>query len=135
MIFHLQEKTRMHTHNINVKTATRKTPERCGQTTSLRMDGFITDISSSHPFDVIRADVVLSRLEDQANAGCGMHYEIYESRLISSALDHLCRLPMKDRPVFIGAADRKGITLTWAQEEHSQAAYREVMAEIAAEQE
>jgi hypothetical protein len=99
------------------------------------MDGFITDISSFHPFDVVRADVVISRLEVQAHAGCGLHYEIYESRLISSALDHLCRLPMKDRPVFIGAADRRGITLTWAQEERSQAAYSELMAEIAVEQE
>jgi len=119
----------------NVKTAAPESTERCGQTTSLRMDGFISDISSFHPFDVVRADVVISRLEVQAHAGCGLHYEIYESRLISSALDHLCRLPMKDRPVFIGAADRRGITLTWAQEERSQAAYRELMAEIAVEQE
>lgn len=123
----------MHTHNVNVKTATRKTPERCGKTSSLRMDGFITDISSAHPFDVVRADVVISRMETQAHAGCGLHYEIYESRLISSALDHLSRLPLKDRPIFIGAADRKGIRLTWAEGERSQAAYRELMAELDAE--
>ena len=119
----------------NVKTAAPESTERCLKTTCLRMDGFITDISSSHPFDVIRADVVISRLEDQANAGCGQYFEIYESRLISSALDHLCRLPMKDRPVFIGEADRRGITLTWAAEEKAQDAYRELMVEIAAEQE
>ena len=122
-------------HTQNVKTAAPESSERCGKTTTLRMDGFITDISSSHPFDVIRADVVISRLEKQAHAGCGLHYEIYESRLISSALNHLSRLPMKDRPVFIGVADRRGITLSWAEEDRSQAAYREVMAEIAAEQE
>ncbi|TPG56847.1 hypothetical protein [Ewingella americana] len=126
----------MHTHNVNSKTATTTPPERWGaKSTSLRMDGFITDISSSHPFDVIRADVVISRLEKHAHAGCGLHYEIYESRLIGSALDHLSRLPMKDRPVFIGTADRRGITLTWAAEEKAQNAYSELMAEIAAEQE
>ncbi|MDF1896697.1 hypothetical protein [Rahnella contaminans] len=126
----------MHTHNVNSKTATTTPPERWGaKSTSLRMDGFIRDISSSHPFDVIRADVVISRLEAQANNGCGLYFEIYESRLIGSALDHLSRLPMKDRPVFIGAADRRGIALTWAAEEKAQNAYCELMAEIAAEQE
>lgn len=99
------------------------------------MDGFITDISSSHPFDVIRADAVISRLETQANNGCGLYYEIFESRLIGSALDHLSRLPMKDRPVFMGAANRRGITLTWAAEEMAQIAYSELMAEIDAERE
>lgn len=125
----------MDTHNVNSKTATTTPPERWGaKTTMLRMDGFITDISSSHPFDVIRADVVISRLEKQAHAGCGLHYEIYESRLIGSALDHLSRLPMKDRPVLIGMADRRGITLTWTVEERSQTAYSELMAEIALDQ-
>jgi hypothetical protein len=123
----------MNTQNVN--TAAPESTERCRKTTTLRMDGFIKDISSSHPFDVIRADVVISRLEKQAHAGCGLHYEIYESRLIGSALDHLSRLPMKDRPVFIGSADRRGITLTWAAEEKAQNAYSELMAEIAAEQE
>ena len=123
-------------HTQNVKTAAPESSERWGaKTTTLRMDGFITDISSSHPFDVIRADVVISRLEKQAHAGCGLHYEIYESRLIGSALDHLSRLPMKDRPVFIGTADRRGIALSWAAEEEAQNAYCELMAEIAAEKE
>lgn len=74
----------MNTQNVN--TAAPESTERCGQTTSLRMDGFISDISSSHPFDVVRADVVISRLEVQAHAGCGLHYEIYESRLISKCI-------------------------------------------------
>ena len=123
-------------HTQNVKTAAPESSERWGaKSTSLRMDGFITDISSTHPFDVIRADVVISRLEAQASNGCGLYFEIYESRLISSALNHLSRLPMKDRPVFIGVADRRGITLSWAAEEKAQNAYCELMAEIAAEQE
>lgn len=121
----------MNTQNVN--TAAPESTERCARATILRMDGFISDISSSHSFDVIRADVVISRLEAYAGKICGSYYEIYQSRLISSALDHLSRLPMKDRPVFIGAADRKGITLTWAEEERAQDAYTELMAEIDAE--
>ncbi|EPR1888271.1 hypothetical protein ACU399_005729, partial [Escherichia coli] len=46
-----------------------------------RTDGFIRNIHSRNPFDVIRADVVISRLEKQAHWGCGLHYEIYEANL------------------------------------------------------
>jgi len=45
----------------------------------LRTDGFVRNIHSRNPFDVIRADVVLARMEKQANRACGLHYEIYES--------------------------------------------------------
>ena len=67
-----------------------------------RTDGFIRNIHSRNPFDVIRADVVISRLEKQAHWGCGLHYEIYEANLFDMAMNHLSRLPLKDRPVFIG---------------------------------
>ena len=77
-----------------------------------RTDGFIRNIHSRNPFDVIRADVVISRLEKQAHWGCGLHYEIYEANLFDMAMNHLSRLPLKDRPVFIGAAARKGLFLT-----------------------
>ncbi|HHO6778014.1 TPA: hypothetical protein ACRVPF_003466, partial [Escherichia coli] len=46
-----------------------------------RTDGFIRNIHSRNPFDVIRADVVISKLEKQAHWGCGLHYEIYEANL------------------------------------------------------
>ena len=49
-----------------------------------RTDGFIRNIHSRNPFDVIRADVVISRLEKQAHWGCGLHYEIYEANLFDS---------------------------------------------------
>ena len=117
----------------NVKTAAPESTERCGKTTFLCMGGLITDISSAHPFDVIRADVVISRMEKQAQASCGLHWEILELRLINSAREHLCRLPVKDRPVFIGAATRRGLTLTLAEEERCQKAHDVLMAEIAAD--
>ncbi|EJG2388917.1 hypothetical protein AM391_RS23580 [Kluyvera ascorbata] len=78
----------------------------------LRTDGFVRNIESSHPFDVIRADVVLTRLEYKAHRGCGLHYEIYESRLLGMAMHWLENLPLKDRPVFIGAAAKRGYMLT-----------------------
>ncbi|WJV56213.1 hypothetical protein PCO86_22285 (plasmid) [Pectobacteriaceae bacterium CE70] len=99
-------------HTQNVKTAAPESSERCGKTTTLRMDGFITDISSSHPFDVIRADVVISRLEIYAGNTCGQHAEIYEYTLTSSVVAHLKRLPEKDQAVFLQAAEKKGLTLT-----------------------
>ncbi|WP_308064679.1 hypothetical protein [Escherichia marmotae] len=66
-----------------------------------RTDGFIRNIHSRNPFDVIRADVVISRLEKQAHWGCGLHYEIYEANLFDMAMNHLSRLPLKDRPIFV----------------------------------
>ena len=123
-------------HTQNVKTAAPESSERWGaKSTSQRMDGFFTDISLAHPFDVIRADVVISLLERKAQAGCGLHWETFEFLLIRSLLEHLCQLPLRDRDVFIGAIGLRGITFTWAEVERIQTAYREVMAEIAAEQE
>ncbi|MCM2447820.1 hypothetical protein HGO41_21930 [Rahnella sp. CG8] len=100
-------------HTQNVKTAAPESSERWGaKSTSLRMDGFITDVSSSHPFDVIRADAVISRLSEKAHQGCGLHAEIYEYTLISSAVAHLKRLPEKDHLIFLHAAEKQGLTLT-----------------------
>ncbi|ECF2939170.1 hypothetical protein E2G14_09865 [Salmonella enterica subsp. enterica serovar Reading] len=86
----------------------------------MRNDGFVQNIHSRNPFDVIRACVVLARMEKQANRGCGLHYEIYESRLLSVAMNYLAELPLKDRPVFIGAAAKRGYILTQAEEERAQ---------------
>ncbi|EQB4422043.1 hypothetical protein ACYKFI_004880, partial [Enterobacter hormaechei] len=88
----------MNTQNVNVKTATKESSERWVKTSSLRTDGFVRNIHSRNPFDVIRADVVLARMEIQANRGCGLHYEIYESRLLGMAMHYLAELPLKDRP-------------------------------------
>lgn len=118
----------------NVKTAAPESTERCGKHTTLRMNGLIPDISSSHPFDVFRSDAVISTLEKEAQAGCGLYWEIFEFRLIRSLLERLCQLPLKDRDVFIVAIGLRGITFTWAEVERIQTAYREVMAEIAADQ-
>ncbi|HFV9292204.1 hypothetical protein [Serratia fonticola] len=93
----------MNTHTFFLHTEVKTTP--------LRTDGFVRDLSSRHPFDVIRADVVLKRMEKQASTGCGLHDDIYEAHLLDAALNYLAELPLKDRPVFIGAAAKRGCTL------------------------
>lgn len=119
----------MNTQNVN--TATKESSERWVKTSYLRTDGFVRNIHSSHPFDVIRADVVLICLEKQAHRGCGLHYEIYMARVLESALDYLTQLPLKDRPVFMGAAANRGYMLTLTEEQHAQEAYDVLMSELA----
>lgn len=101
--------------------------------TAIRTDGFVTNIKSRNHFDVIRADVVLTGMEKSANRGCGLHYEIYESRLLAMAMDYLAALPLKDRPAFMGAAARRGIRLTLAEAEQAHEACDDLMRELAAD--
>ncbi|HEY3591979.1 MAG TPA: hypothetical protein VGL07_18210 [Buttiauxella sp.] len=121
----------MNTHNVN--TAAPESSERCGKTTAMRTDGFITNADSCHPHDVIRADVVLARLEKQAARRCGLFYEIYQSQLLGTALDYLARLPLKDRPVLIGAAAKRGYMLTLEEEQRAQVDYDTLMSQLAEE--
>ena len=100
---------------------------------NLRTDGFVRNIHSRNPFDVIRADVVLARMEKQANRGCGLHYEIYESRLLGMAMHYLAELPLKDRPAFMGAAAKRGYMLTTAEEERADGECADLMIELAAD--
>jgi len=124
----------MNTQNVNVKTATKEHSERYGEkATVLRTDGFVRNLHSAHPFDVIRADVVLARMEAQAHRGCGLHYEIYHSYLLDAALDYLAALPLKDRPTFIGAAARSGVMLTFAEGDRAGDACHALMANLAAD--
>ncbi len=102
----------MNTQNVNVKTATIESSRKIGEKSYLRADGFIRNIDSQNPFDVIRAEVVLERLEHKAQRACGLHYEIFEARLLEMAMNWLEQLPVKDRPVFIGAATKRGYMLT-----------------------
>nr|WP_241390462.1 hypothetical protein [Serratia proteamaculans]ULG15806.1 hypothetical protein 495p2_00054 [Serratia proteamaculans] len=124
----------MNTQNVNVKTAAQEPSERYGEKASvLRTDGFVRNLHSSHPFDVIRADVVLAQMEAQAHRGCGLHYEIYHSYLLDAALDYLAGLPLKDRLPFIGAAARRGIMLTFAEGDRAGDACHALMANLAAD--
>lgn len=124
----------MNTQNVNVKTAAQEPSERYGEIpTALRTDGFVRNIHSQNPYDVIRADVLLARMEAQAHRGCGLHYEIYHSYLLDAALDYLVGLPLKDRLPFIGAAARRGIMLTFAEGDRAGDACHALMANLAAD--
>ncbi|BAS44032.1 MULTISPECIES: hypothetical protein [Klebsiella/Raoultella group] len=98
----------------------------------LRTNGFVRNIHAANPFDVIRADVVLARIEKEAGRCCGLHYELYQARVLGDALDYLDALPLKDRPVLMGAAAKRGYLLTIAEEEHAQEARDVLMSELAA---
>ncbi|HCE8859329.1 TPA: hypothetical protein NHV36_004552 [Klebsiella michiganensis] len=97
----------------------------------LRTDGFVRNIHARNPFDVIRADVVLVRIEKEAGRCCGLHYELYQARVLGDALDYLDALPLKDRPAFMGAAAKRGYLLTLAEEERAQEARDVLMSELA----
>ena len=99
---------------------------------ALRTDGFVRNIHARNPFDVIRADVVLARIEKEAGRSCGMHFELYQVRLLGDALDYLDALPLKDRPVLMGAAAKRGYILTLSEEKHAQEAKDVLMSELAA---
>ncbi|EAN0332706.1 hypothetical protein ES879_19845 [Salmonella enterica] len=122
----------MNTQNVNVKTATKESSERWVKSTALRTDGFVRNIHARNPFDVIRADVVLARIEKEAGRCCGMHFELYQARVLGDALDYLDALPLKDRPALMGAAAKRGYILTVAEEEHALEAKDALMSELAA---
>ena len=115
----------MSTQNVNEKPSTK-------ESTTLRTDGFVRNIHSRNPFDVIRADVVLERIEKKAGRSCGMHYELYQAHLLGGALDYLDALPLKDRLVLMGAAAKRGYLLTLAEEERALEARDVLMSELAA---
>ncbi|MFS7521427.1 hypothetical protein ACJ8BV_01905 [Klebsiella pneumoniae] len=103
--------------------------------TTLRTDGFVRNIHSRNPFDVIRADGwCLNVLEKKAGRSCGMHYELYQAHLLGGALDYLDALPLKDRPVLMGAGGKAAyLTLTGEAEEERALEARDVlMSELAA---
>nr|BBI29003.1 hypothetical protein [Klebsiella pneumoniae] len=114
----------MSTQNVNVKPSTK-------ESTTLRTDGFVRNIHTRNPFDVIRADVVLARIEKEAGRCCGMHYELYQARVLGDALDYLDALPLKDRPALMGAAAKRGYILTLAEEGYAQEARDVLMSELA----
>ncbi|MDU1199065.1 hypothetical protein [Kluyvera ascorbata] len=122
----------MNTQNVNVKTAAQESSRKMGGG-HVRNDGFIRNLDSLNPFDVIRADVVLERMERQANSGCGLHYEIYDARLLGMAMNFLNKLPLKDRPVFMSAAEKRGYILTAKELERADAACDELWSLLQAE--
>ncbi|ENP2200455.1 hypothetical protein ACDA27_004408 [Salmonella enterica] len=52
------------------------------------------------------------------------------TRVLRDALDYLVALPLKERPVLMGAAAKRGYSLTLAEEEHALEAKDALLAEL-----
>lgn len=70
-------------------------------------DIFIKNIKSKNK-DRISAAVVYDLIEKEAHRSCGLHYEIYESRLIGGLLEHIAYLNDKDAATLRKYAEGKG---------------------------
>lgn len=70
-------------------------------------DIFIQNIKSKNK-DRISAAVIYDLIEKEAHRGCGLHYEIYESRLIGGLLEHIAYLNDKDAATLRKYAEGKG---------------------------
>ncbi|MHC0463037.1 dpoa decarboxylase [Kosakonia cowanii] len=56
---------------------------------------FISNVYSMHQ-DRVTVKAVYRKLSEEANHGCGLYYEIYESRFISLLRHHLSQLNEQD---------------------------------------
>jgi|SRR5690554_872446 len=72
-----------------------------------RPRGFIQDPRSRERGHLIKASQLIKEVEREANAGCGLHYELFEASLLGT----LCRL--RDR--LDSKADKKQLTEEAAQ--------------------
>ncbi|CAI2537520.1 hypothetical protein [Serratia ficaria] len=75
----------------------------------MRQDGFVKNPLSTGKYDVIRATVLLSRLQDAAHRGCGLHYELFEARLKRSILALQGLMPADHFQYFLDSAKKQGV--------------------------
>ncbi|MEB6348653.1 dpoa decarboxylase [Klebsiella pneumoniae] len=71
-------------------------------------DQFISNIHSTHQ-DRISVTCIYDSLSKEANQGCGLYYEIYESRFIGLLRHHLSQLNEQDAEKFRQYAESQGI--------------------------
>ncbi|EKT0033578.1 dpoa decarboxylase [Salmonella enterica] len=90
---------------------------------------FIQNVQSKHK-DRITVAAVYEKLSKEAGHGCGLHYEIYLSRLTGLLLDYILQLNETDAEKLRRYAGGRGIKVD--EETYSQAlkAERECRAEI-----
>lgn len=99
----------------------------------LKVDLFINNIHSKNQ-DRISVALVYDTLSKEAHRGCGLYYEIYESRFIGLLHDHLSELDEADANKLIRYAESTGTKID--DESYSEAleAERECRSEIYREQ-
>ncbi|WP_407225483.1 dpoa decarboxylase [Escherichia coli] len=96
-------------------------------------DLFIRNIHSRNQ-DRISVALVYDTLSKEAHSGCGLYYEIYESRLIGLLRDHLSVLNEADANKLRHYAESKGTKIDYASYSDALEAERECRAEIYREQ-
>lgn len=96
-------------------------------------DSFIENIHSKNQ-DRISVVLVYDSLSKEAHSGCGLYYEIYESRLIGLLRDHLSELNEDDANKLRRYAESKGTKIDDASWSEALEAERECRAEIYREQ-
>lgn len=92
-------------------------------------DIFIQNIKSKNK-DRISAAVIYDLIEKEAHRGCGLHYEIYESRLIGGLLEHIAYLNDKDAATLRKYAEGKGTRIDTDDYSEALEAERQCWAEI-----
>lgn len=92
--------------------------------------GFIRHPWSTERGDSMRADAVIQALSRTAHRGCGLHYEIYEYRLIRELCALLDRLDSTDRKTLADEAAQQGFRLDDASVQDSGQAYHNTLQEI-----
>ena len=96
-------------------------------------DLFIRNIHSRNQ-DRISVALVYDTLSKEAHSGCGLYYEIYESRLIGLLRDHLLELNEADANKLRRYAESKGTKIDDVSYSDALEAESECRAEIYREQ-
>ncbi|KTH89350.1 dpoa decarboxylase [Enterobacter cloacae subsp. cloacae] len=96
-------------------------------------DLFIRNIHSRNQ-DRISVALIYDTLSKEAHSGCGLYYEIYESRLIGLLRDHLSELNEADANKLRRYAESKGTKIDDASYSEALEAERECRAKIYREQ-
>lgn len=96
-------------------------------------DLFISNVRSMHQ-DRVSVKVVYRKLSEEANHGCGLYYEIYESRFVGLLRHHLSRLNAQDADRLRKYAESQGTKIDDKTYCKALKAERECRAEIAREQ-
>lgn len=96
-------------------------------------DLFISNIHSTH-HDRISVTCIYDSLSKKAHLGCGLYYEIYESRFIGLLRHHLSQLNESDAEKFRRYAESQGTRIDDETYHAVLNAERECRAEIAREQ-
>lgn len=96
-------------------------------------DLFIANIHSTH-HDRISVTYIYDSLSKEANQGCGLYYELYESRFIGLLRHHLSQLNGTDAEKLRRYAESQGTNVDDDTYHAVLKAERECLAEIALEQ-